>query len=93
MIINEENYWDQDVEGHLVERSVDCVWREEVVQTFNEMKRGKVLGRSEVSLELIAVSGGVEIQVMAEICLRVLDGFGMPLDWTYNSVSNLQWEG
>ena len=32
------------------------------------MKTGKVPGPSEVSLELIAVSRGVGIQVMADIC-------------------------
>ena len=32
------------------------------------MKTGKAQGRSEVSLELIAANGGVEILVMAEIC-------------------------
>ena len=32
-------------------------------------------GPSEVSLKLIAASGGVCIQVMAEICQKDLDGF------------------
>ena len=32
------------------------------------MKTGKAPGPSEVSLELIAASGGVGIQVMADIC-------------------------
>ena len=31
-------------------------------------------GPSEVSLELIATSGGIRFQVMAEICQTVLDG-------------------
>ena len=30
---------------------------------------------------MIAASGGVGIQVMAEICLTVQDGFGMPAEW------------
>ena len=29
---------------------------------------------------MIAASGGVRIQVMAEICQKVLDGFGMPVE-------------
>ena len=41
------------------------------------MKTGKAPGPSEVSLELIAASGGVGIRVMAEICQKVLDRFGM----------------
>ena len=43
-------------------------------------------GPSEVSLELIAASGGVGIQVIAEICQKVLDGFGMPADWVISIV-------
>ena len=42
---------------------------------LNEMKTEKTTGPSELSLELIAVSGGVGIQVMSEICQKVLDGF------------------
>ena len=39
------------------------------------MKSGKAPGPSEVSLELIAASGGVRINVMVEICQGVQDGF------------------
>ena len=48
---------------------VVCVGREEVQQVLDEMKTGNARGPSQVSLELIAASGGVRIQVMAEICL------------------------
>ena len=50
-----------------VEGPVVCVSREEVLQAFNEIKTEKAHGPSEESLELIAASGGVGIQVMAEI--------------------------
>ena len=43
------------------------------------MKTGKELGPSDVALELIAASWEVEIQLMAEICQRVLNRFGMPV--------------
>ena len=33
-------------------------------------------------VELIAAIGGVGIQVMAEICQIVIDGFGMSVEWT-----------
>ena len=46
----------------------------------------KVPGPSEVPLEFIVANGGVEIQVMAEICLGVLDGFGMPVEWALSIV-------
>ena len=52
-----------------------------MLQAINEIKTGKAPGRSEVSLELIAASRGVGIQVMAEICQKVVDGLGMPADW------------
>ena len=68
-IMNEENDWDRNVEGDVVEGPVVCVSREEVLQELNVMKTGNAPGPSEVSLELIAArGGGVVIQVMAEIC-------------------------
>ena len=45
------------------------------------MKTGEAHGPSEVSLEFYAASGGVGIQVMADVCQRVLDGFRMPGEW------------
>ena len=42
------------------------------------MKTGRAPGPSEVLLELIAASGGVGIQVMAEIC-QSPRWFGMPV--------------
>ena len=74
------NDWDHDVEGDTVEGPVVCVGREEVLQALNEMKTGKAPVPSEVSLELIAASGGVGIEVMAVICRKDPDGFGMPAE-------------
>ena len=85
-IMNEENYWDHNVEGDAVEGPVVCVSREEVLQALNETKTGIAPGPSKVSLELIAGSGGVGIEVMAEICQKVLDGFGMPAGWALSKV-------
>ena len=45
-----------------------------LMQALNEMKTGKALGLSEISLELIAARG-VGIQGMAKICQNVNDGF------------------
>ena len=84
-VINEEN-WDHNVKGDSVEGPVSCLSREEILQALNEMKTGKASSHSEVSLEFIAASGGVGIQVMAEICLKVLDGFGMPVEWALSIV-------
>ena len=41
-----------------MEGLVVCVCREEVLQELNEMKTGEAPRPSEVSLELIAASGG-----------------------------------
>ena len=65
-IMNKENDGDH-VEGDTV-GPVVSVSREEVLQASNEMKTRKAPGPSEVSLELIAASRGIGIQVMAEIC-------------------------
>ena len=55
-----ENDWNHNVEENAVECPVVCVSREEVVQALNEMKTWK-RPPSDVSLELIAASGGVRI--------------------------------
>ena len=80
-IMNEENDLDCNVEGFAVEGPVVCASKDEVLQALNEMKTGKAPGPSEASLELIAASGGVGIQVIAEICQKVLNGFGNGLDF------------
>ena len=85
-IMNEENEWDHNVEGDAVEGPVVFVCREEVLQASYEIKTGKNPGPSEVSLEMIVASGGLGIQVMAEICQKVLDGFGMPVEWPLSIV-------
>ena len=49
-IMNEENDWDYNVEGHAVEGAVVCVARKAVLQTLNEIKTGETPGPSEASL-------------------------------------------
>ena len=68
-IVNEENYWDHNVEGDAVEGAVVFISREEVCQVLNEIKTGKTAGPSDVLLGLISVSGEVGIQVMAQIVM------------------------
>ena len=55
------------MEGDAVEGTVVCVGRKEVLQAMNLMKTIEVSGFSEVSLNLIADSGGVGILVKAKI--------------------------
>ena len=85
-IMNEENDWDRNVEEDAVEGPVVCVGREDGLWALNEIKTGIAPVVSEVSLELIAASGGVGVKVMDEICLKVLDGFGMPIEWALSIV-------
>ena len=59
--MNEENDFDHIVEGDAVERPVVCVSTHEVLQASYKMKTQKAPGPSEVSLELIATNGVVEI--------------------------------
>ena len=93
-IINEENDLDRNVEGDAVEGPIVCVSREEMLQALNEMKTGLATGPSYVSLELIAASGGVGIQVMAEICKRIQDGFGIPAELALSIVVPIfKWKG
>ena len=51
-----------------------------MLHALNEMETLRAPGPSEVSLELIAASRGAGIQVMVDIFMRVLDGFGMPVE-------------
>ena len=97
-IMNEENDLDHNVEGDPVKGPVDCVCRDEVVQAFNEIRNVKAPVPSDVSLELIAGSVEVQIQVMFELCQRVPDGFGMSAEWVLvygskHSGSSFQAEG
>ena len=57
-----------------------------MLQALSEIKTGKAPGPSEVSLELIAASWLLGIQVMAEICQKVPDGCGMQAEWALSLV-------
>ena len=67
------------MEGDAVDGPVVCVSRGGATGIIWSENR-KAPGASEVSLELIAASGGVGIQVMAEICQKLLGEFGMPVE-------------
>ena len=88
-IMNKENDWDFNVEGDAVEGAVVCESREEVQQALVEMITEKAPGPSQVSLELIAASMGVGIQVMVEICRRVLDVLVMRVEWALSIVVSI----
>ena len=45
------------------------------------MKSGKSTGPSEVSVEMIVLSGEIGVKVMMELCQHVLNSRGMPDEW------------
>ena len=58
-ITNKENEWEQSMEADSVERPVERVSREEVVEAMGEMKAGKAAGPSKVSVEMIVGRWGL----------------------------------
>ena len=84
--MNEENEWNQNVQADLVEGPVERVSREEVAKALGKMKAGKAARPSEVSVKMIAASGEIGIYVVVELCQSVLDGRGMPDEWTLSFV-------
>ena len=69
--LNKENEWDQNVKAELMEGPVERDIREEVVKAIRKMKARKATGPSEVSAEMIAVSGEIGVGVMVDLCVRV----------------------
>ena len=84
--MNEENKWDQNVQADLVEGPAERVSREEVVKALGKMKAGKAAGPSAVSVEMIAASGEIGVDVTVELCQSVLDGRRMPDEWALRVV-------
>ena len=80
-IMNKENDWDHGIETSMVEGPIKNVTRKEMVIAIKVMKPGKAAGPSEVYAEMISASGEVGVSVMIKLCLRVLDGKGMPNEW------------
>ena len=56
--------------------------REEIMEVFIHLLIGKAPEPTEVYSEMIVASGDVGIRVLMELCHRILDGKGMPEDWT-----------
>ena len=80
-IMNEENEWGQMVETDVVERPVEKVARNEIVEATQKMKSGKATGPFEVTVEMIVASGEIGVKALMELCESVLDGRGMSCKW------------
>ena len=80
-IRKEESKWDQIMEIHVVEKLVEKVPRNEIVEAMQKMKSEKPPGSSEVSVQMIVANGKTEVKVMMDLCQHILDGRGMPDEW------------
>ena len=80
-IMNEENDWDHNVEGDAVEGPVVCVSRMEVLQTLNENKKSPWHIRSITGVDC-CLRGNKNLSEV-EMCERVLDGFGISVEWAF----------
>ena len=67
-IMNVENEWCQMVEADMVERPVEEVIDEEVMEAMNKMKLGKAAGPSEVKMVMIITSGKFGFGVIKKLC-------------------------
>ena len=56
------------------------------MKALGKMKAGKAAGPSEVSVEMIAASGEIWIDVMVELSLSILDGRGMWDEWVLSVI-------
>ena len=79
--MNEENESDQRAETDPVERPVEKVARNKIVEAMQKMISGKATRPSEVSVEMIVASGEIGVKVMMDLGQRVLDGTGVPDKW------------
>ena len=52
------------------------------MEAFKYLKIGKAPGQAEVCAKIIVASGDVEIRALMDLCLRILDGKGMPEEWS-----------
>ena len=57
-----------------------------MLKALDQIKTGTAPGHSDVSLQLIAASGEVEIQVIIKLCQIVLDGLGLPAECALSAV-------
>ena len=75
------------VEAEIVFGLLERVTLEEVQETIKHMKLGKAAGISGVAVVHILASGTIGVEVLTEICNRVLDGKGMRASFP-NSLSH-----
>ena len=80
-VMNEENEWDGEVEADIAQGPLEKVTEGEVMRAIKAMKLRKAAGVSEVVTEHVVASGKIGVEVLTEICNRLLAGEGMPDEW------------
>ena len=81
-LLNEENAWDGIIPDVINDGEVGEITPEEVKVALRQMKSGKACGISGVSTEMLVHSGEVGIEVLTDICNKILNGSRLPCDWT-----------
>ena len=81
-LLNEENAWDGIIPDVINDGEVGEITPEEVKVALKQMKSGKACGISGVSTEMLVHSGEVGIEVLTDICNKILNGSRLPGDWT-----------
>ena len=71
-IMNEENVWDKIADADIVERRIERVTREEIMEVLKYSSIRKVPGPTEVYAEIILASGDVVIGVLMELSIEYL---------------------
>ena len=65
----------------MVEGPVEKFSRKEVREAMKKIKQGKAAGITEITMEMVVAGGRIAEEVMLQLCLRVLDGTGIPDEW------------
>ena len=81
-LLNEENEWDGVLNDIEIDGEMDDISSDEVRAAMKQMRSGKACGISGVCSEFLVRSGEVGVEVMRDICNKVLRGSSMPEDWT-----------
>ena len=81
-LMNEENNRDpRKEEAEEVDEEVNCVSREEVKNALRRMKKDKVVGPDELSVEVWKCMGKMGIEFLIRLFNRLLMGKQMPEEW------------
>ena len=79
--MNQENKSNHMVETLVVEGPVVKVTRKDIEYAMQKLNSRKATGPSEVSVKMIVARRKIGVKVAMDLCQRVLNGGGMPIEW------------